>query len=121
MSNLTEPYFNFRWYQNGFFGSIDYLPIPGTVKPNFDGNKSYTISNPIIPRLPYFPNRQQDCICGAEVINFSQNCHFSPILLELTALVQRSQFHEFRLDPQIESRTIINFVMSTTRSEDIRI
>ena len=52
-----------EWYGNGLFGNIHRLPNPITVKPSY-GNKTYSTSNPALPRLPYFPTPEQDCVCG---------------------------------------------------------
>ena len=53
-----------EWYGNGLFGNIHRLPNPITVKPSYGKNKTYVTSNPALPRLPYFPTPEQDCVCG---------------------------------------------------------
>ena len=62
-----------EWYGNGLFGNIHRLPNPITVKPSYeDSNRTFVISNPALPRLPYFPTPEQDCVCGRpEVVRLS--------------------------------------------------
>ena len=52
-----------RWLQNGFFGSEDSLPLTGRPF-NLSATSQATTVNPVLPLLPYIPNRHQGCICG---------------------------------------------------------
>ena len=66
-----------RWYRNGFFGNVQNLPIPGTVKPSFDlensANGSFSTVNPVLPKLPFFINPKQDCVCGLTKVSLGKN------------------------------------------------